>query len=202
MTILVTSGEARAEPLPGLVYSAGVETGLLGEPDEFALPQLGAFVGLAWTPGVPDYTDAGKGYIWQIGPAFDASFGNGWLDGDHRYVDANIGARLEIAYSQRRMGFLGVSARGGFHLGGRIGIIHSDALTFPQPVGGEVPAANALRRVGQVVAGTYVLLGPTGWRLGAELIGFGVGASGDQATRWGGTIRLSVGFRMRPRYRY
>ena len=197
-TLTVTS-LAHADPPPELSYAMGAEVGLLGGPqDDLPMKQAGCLIHVALTPGVPDYTTEQRGYIWRIGPAVDMAFGVGELD-DQRYVSGSVGLRLEIAYSQRRMGLLEVSGRGGFYLGGRLGLIHSRALEQPGPpiLDGEVPTLagqpRAEQYTGQLVAGTYVFLVDTRVRVGTELAAFGVAPLAGESWTVGGLLRVTLG---------
>ena len=102
-----------------------------------------------------------RGYAFRGGVAPEVMIGRLRV-ADHRSGDRDdnaanfvaIGGRLEVAMSQRRMGLLEVSARGGFYLAGRVGLLDDEHRT---------PLVEA-------VLGEYIYLGDTA-RIGFE-VGF------------------------------
>ncbi len=191
-----------------VVLSAGPEVGLLEDPSA-ELPELhtGYFLRLALTPGIPAYTQAAKGYRWRSGLSGELIIRGGNTDenGTDRYAGATVGLRFDIAFSQRRMGLLEVSGRGGFYFAARAGLIRANSfagpdssLVVPDVAGGSrgdgrrMELAPDTQRTGSIAVGTYILLGKT-LRLGTELGAFAMGYSRDIDPRVGAIMRVSLG---------
>lgn len=193
-----------------IVLSGGPELGVLDTPGT-QLPnvQTGLFLHLAITPGIPRYTTQPRGYRWRTGLSGELLVRGGQVDNNRedRYQSAALGLRYDISFSQRRMGLLQVSGRGGFYFAARAGVIKSDSLAQPGyadvgpvvPDGGGAPRkgpaamdAPANQRIGSFVVGTYVLLGDS-LRLGTEVGAFAIGYSKDVDPRSGMVMRVSLG---------
>lgn len=184
------------------VVSAGPEVGFLEQPGQ-DLPELhtGYFLRLALTPGIPAYTTAARGYRWRHGLSGELILRGGSTDynDDKRYTGASVGLRFDIAFSQRRMGLLEVSGRGGFYFAARAGIVRADSFAGPNDViyslpngGGFAQPPPVSQRAGSLVVGTYILLGKR-LRIGTELGVLAIGYSRDVDPRVGGLIRVSLG---------
>lgn len=208
--LLATASTASAQDA---AISAGPEVAIMGTPEQ-ELPDIhaGFFFRLAWTSGVPAYTAAPRGYVWRGGLGADATVRAGRIEthNGYTYSSANrdaytgvsVGLRYDIAFSQRRMGLLQMSGRGGFYFAARAGLLRSEAFASTPdailpigPNGERTPYAAATpetQRSGSLAVGTYILLGDT-IRLGTEISFIAVGYSRDVDPLVGAVMRVSLG---------
>jgi hypothetical protein len=178
--LLMHAGDARADR--GFVVSAGGDA-LVAIPEAQDSvesppqtdPAFGYFGRLSWETAVPSYTRAERGYRWAFGIDPDVEFSRSRQVGGGASSTIAAGLRLSAAFSQRRMGLLEVSARGGFYLALRGGLElnnEDEGMAGVHPLAASSqsrmrPAAQA-DVLSDVSFGEFFLLGESGLRIEME----------------------------------
>lgn len=154
--VLLAPATAAAERNTILTFSGGMSAigpldppdGEVGGPEAITLQLRGT---VSWEEQPLPYKEP-KGYNFAGTIVPEIFIGSIMLESDQRDPFVGGGIRLEAMYSQRKMGLLQVSARGGFYLAARAGLFtDSDHTPFVEGAFGE-----------------YFLLGDTA-RIGIEL---------------------------------
>jgi len=175
--VVVVSGLVLASPVAvadTAVVSGGAEVAIGEQADPLPYAAVGGFLRLALVPTIPEYTSAPRGYVWARGFGVDLTLRRGDID-QASYEAAQVGLRYDIAFSQRRMGLMRISGKGGFFFVGRAGLIKSTAFDGDRrpsvdilPVdtadagAGDAPVvveSNPVRLLSTAAAGTYVRFG-------------------------------------------
>jgi hypothetical protein len=155
--ILVAAGPRDAaadERRPVISVSGGVGVGASSLDDEQIMPRGLALVRFTAADALaPPSMPAARGYRWRGGlsPELTAMMVD---DGERRARMLLGGARLEAAFSQREMGLLRVSARGGVWLSARAGVRRTDD--------GNQPA-------GELTVGWHLFLGRSSLMIGGDV---------------------------------
>lgn len=176
LAILFASSDAHADR--GFVVSTGgdalvviPEAPQTVEDSPDTVPAFGYFGRLSWETSVPAYTQEERGYRWAFGIDPDVEFGRARQDGDQTSTIA-AGLRLSALFSQKRMGLLEVSARGGFYLALRGGLElreeSEQERLYPGPQSSRMRPGAQGELLTDVSVGDFFLLGDSGLRIEME----------------------------------
>ena len=114
---------------------------------------------------MPQYTMAERGYRWSFGLGPDVEFSRSRQLGGGQSSAIATGMRLNIGFSQRRMGLLQVSARGGFWVALRAGLqVTEGAERVSHGMESSLPAGMLV----DMSLGEFILLGDSGLRVEVE----------------------------------
>lgn len=165
---------AAAERQPILTFSGGMSAigpldppiGPAG-PEEIGLQVRGI---VSWENAPLPYREP-KGYLFA-GTIVPEIFAGAIMAGDDRSELVGAGLRLEAMFSQRRMGLLEVSARGGFYLAARGGFFTDpDRSPFVEGAFGEYILIGDTARVGIELGVMQILLEEHEWAIDGAIAG-------------------------------
>lgn len=168
---------ARADNGRVFVVTAGGDSNLYVPEEGAERSALGYFGRLSWETPVPDYTTKDRGYRWNLGIDPDVEFSRAWRDGSGRLTVLEAGLRLSVPFSQKRMGLLQVSARGGFWFALRGGVTSwqdgdvgpsAEGRSYLLPQGSSPMRPEAGGMLLDLAVGEFILLGSSGLRLELE----------------------------------
>ena len=112
-----------------------------------------------------------KGYLFA-GTIVPEIFAGAIMAGDDRTELVGGGLRLEAMFSQRRMGLLEVSARGGFYLAGRAGFFTDpDRSPFIEGAFGEYILIGDTARIGIELGVMQIMLEEHEWAVSGAIAG-------------------------------
>ncbi len=197
-----TATPAAAENNRVFVIAAGADAGFVSTSESHQSdPGIGYFGQLSWEPRPPEYTNAERGYLWRFGFVPDVGVSGTWLE-NGRLRSVTAGLRAQLAFSQKRMGLMQVSARGSLWLSARMGLARHQEDDYGRDVGfypvAETSTTSYWRPRGtgklyDFAFGAAFLLGRTGARIEYEIGGFVMDEDVFGTTMGGMRARLGLG---------